>query len=98
MPTRLITQTLSNIVTHNDTLMTKLWSTYMALPEEQAVLMYAHDMTLQRVLTRIDQDSRLLDSPDEHTVLATFVLITNCIHRSKERAYVPLLAVVGHLT
>lgn len=30
-------QTLSNMVTTNDGLMTLLWETYMNLPEEQAI-------------------------------------------------------------
>ena len=39
MLTRLLTQALSNIVTCNDPLLGKLWSMYMALPEEQLILM-----------------------------------------------------------
>ena len=37
---RLLAQTLSNIVTANDVLMSKLWETYMKLPEDQVILMY----------------------------------------------------------
>ncbi|KAF8449096.1 spinocerebellar ataxia type 10 protein domain-containing protein [Boletus edulis BED1] len=35
--TRMLIQTLSNMVTSNDTLMTRLWVTYLNLPEEQVV-------------------------------------------------------------
>ncbi|KAF9221388.1 hypothetical protein BS17DRAFT_797175 [Gyrodon lividus] len=36
--TRMSVQTLSNIVTSNENLMSRLWDTYMNLPEEQGVL------------------------------------------------------------
>ncbi|KAF4593301.1 hypothetical protein EYR38_009015 [Pleurotus pulmonarius] len=36
--TRMLTQTLSNIVTANNELMTKLWNIYLNLPEDQVVL------------------------------------------------------------
>ncbi|KAH0836602.1 hypothetical protein J3R83DRAFT_8302 [Lanmaoa asiatica] len=35
--TRMLVQTLSNMVTSNDSLMTRLWETYLNLPEEQVV-------------------------------------------------------------
>lgn len=37
--TRILTQTLSNMVTSNDGLMTRLWETHLNLPEEQVVFM-----------------------------------------------------------
>lgn len=37
---RFLAQTLSNMVTANEVLMTKIWETYMNLPEDQVVLMY----------------------------------------------------------
>ncbi|EAU90585.2 hypothetical protein CC1G_00969 [Coprinopsis cinerea okayama7 len=43
---RFLTQTLSNIVTSNQTLVSSLWETYMNLPEDQVVLirlLAAHD-------------------------------------------------------
>ena len=36
---RMAVQTLSNMVTANESLMTRLWDTYMNLPEEQAIFM-----------------------------------------------------------
>ena len=36
----MLTQTLSNLVTGNDTLMSSLWQTYLSLPEDQVVLLY----------------------------------------------------------
>ncbi|KAJ3540044.1 hypothetical protein NM688_g6281 [Phlebia brevispora] len=36
--TRTLTQTLSNLVTANESLMTNLWNTYLQLPEEQLIL------------------------------------------------------------
>jgi len=36
---RILAQALSNIVTTNEVLMSKLWDTYMNLPEDQVVLM-----------------------------------------------------------
>lgn len=36
--TRMLTQTLSNIITANNELMTKLWNIYLNLPEDQVVL------------------------------------------------------------
>ncbi|KAI4517743.1 hypothetical protein K525DRAFT_273327 [Schizophyllum commune Loenen D] len=36
---RMLTQTLSNLVTGNDALMSSLWQTYLALPEDQVVLL-----------------------------------------------------------
>ncbi len=38
--TRMLAQTLSNLVTANDGLMTDLWNSYLNLPEEQLILMY----------------------------------------------------------
>lgn len=37
---RVLAQALSNLVTGNDILVSKLWTTYMNLPEDQVVLMY----------------------------------------------------------
>ena len=37
-------QTLSNIVTSNDPLIQEIWGIYMALPEDQNILLY--DITL----------------------------------------------------
>jgi len=37
--TRMTVQALSNIVTTNEDLTSRLWKTYLALPEEQVVLM-----------------------------------------------------------
>jgi hypothetical protein len=39
--TRILTQTLSNLVTSNQQLIVKLWDIYMNLPEDQVVLTYA---------------------------------------------------------
>lgn len=39
--TRVLAQTLSNLVTSNPPLLSHVWATYMALPAEQAILMYA---------------------------------------------------------
>lgn len=36
--TRLLTQTLSNIVTTNDGLAQKLWANYLGLPEEKLII------------------------------------------------------------
>lgn len=40
---RVLAQTLSNLVTGNDMLMTKLWDIYLNLPEDQVILMYVVD-------------------------------------------------------
>jgi ataxin-10 len=37
--TRMAVQALSNIVTTNEDLTSRLWNTYLTLPEEQAILM-----------------------------------------------------------
>lgn len=37
--TRMAVQALSNIVTNNEDLTSRLWSTYLTLPEERAILM-----------------------------------------------------------
>lgn len=39
MAARMLTQTLSNIVTGNESLMSAIWDTYLALPEDQVVLL-----------------------------------------------------------
>lgn len=36
--TRLLTQTLSNIVTTNDASSQKLWTSYLSLPEEKLII------------------------------------------------------------
>lgn len=38
---RALVQALSNIVTANESLVDKLWESYLDLPEEEVVLMYA---------------------------------------------------------
>ena len=38
--TRMLVQTLSNLVTANEDLMNRLWNSYLALPEEQLILLY----------------------------------------------------------
>lgn len=40
--TRMLAQTLSNLVTANDGLMTDLWNSYLNLPEEQLILLYVY--------------------------------------------------------
>ncbi|EPT01859.1 hypothetical protein FOMPIDRAFT_54085 [Fomitopsis schrenkii] len=37
--TRMLVQTLSNLATGNDTIISRLWRTYLALPEEQLILL-----------------------------------------------------------
>jgi hypothetical protein len=37
--TRMLTQTLSNLVTGNQELLDRFWSVHMEIPEEQSVLM-----------------------------------------------------------
>jgi ataxin-10 len=37
--TRMLTQTLSNLVTGNQELLDQFWSVHMEIPEEQSVLM-----------------------------------------------------------
>ena len=37
--TRMLAQTLSNLVTANEDLLNRLWDSYLSLPEEQLVLM-----------------------------------------------------------
>ena len=38
--TRALAQTLSNLVTANEPLLTSLWNSYLCLPEEQLILTY----------------------------------------------------------
>ncbi|KAH9479488.1 Copper transport protein 86 [Psilocybe cubensis] len=78
---RVLTQALSNTVTANDTLVASLWESYMNLPEDQVVL--------------ICQNSRLLGSPDERTLLTTLIFILNCIHGSKKRSQLLTMSNVG---
>ena len=40
--TRMLAQTLSNMVTANEALITSIWGSYMQLPEEQLILMYVY--------------------------------------------------------
>ena len=46
--TRALVQTLSNIVTTNDALTSKLWETHMNLPEEQVILVYDYHLLLRQ--------------------------------------------------
>lgn len=39
---RVLTQTLSNMVTGNDNLISRIWEIYMNLPEDQVILLYVH--------------------------------------------------------
>lgn len=48
---RVLTQALSNTVTANETLVARLWESYMNLPEDQVILMFVflHYLTLATV-------------------------------------------------
>lgn len=48
---RMLAQALSNMVTTNEPLMSKLWETYMNLPEDQVILTYDYySINLHRFL------------------------------------------------
>ena len=51
-------QTLSNIVTSNDPLIQEIWGIYMALPEDQNILLY--DITLSDGFMRVCSHIRLV--------------------------------------
>ena len=88
---RLLAQTLSNIVTANDELMSKLWETYMKLPEDQVILMYGLFDLQCSVSDIVCQNSRLLQSPDPGILLTVLVFILNSIHGSRKRRQVVLM-------
>ncbi|KAH8116389.1 spinocerebellar ataxia type 10 protein domain-containing protein [Phellopilus nigrolimitatus] len=64
---RFLMQTLSNLVTSNESLTERLWAFYMSLPEEQNIIL------------------RVLPQPDNGTVTAAIVFISNCISGSRKR-------------
>ncbi|KAJ7623465.1 spinocerebellar ataxia type 10 protein domain-containing protein [Roridomyces roridus] len=74
---RVLAQALSNLVTGNEFLISRLWNTYMNLPEDQSVII------------------RLLSSPDARSLLATLMLILNCIDSSRTRMKMLTRTVAG---
>ena len=82
--TWMLTQTLSNLVTSNEALMTNLWKLYLSMPEDQMILMsvcvpHESGAFSDRLC------SRLLTFPDHKTILVTLVFVMNCIKGSKKR-------------
>ncbi|KAI3600513.1 ataxin-10-like protein [Moniliophthora roreri] len=89
---RLLTQTLSNLVTGNDALMSNLWETYLSLPEDQVVIIRllssADNRTLLAVLVLIKScinDSRTRTKMLTKTVIGVRICV--CLLDSMVKLY-----------